>query len=173
MQRTKGPPGGTPDIVRNAITAEDLKAQWHFWDNAIADIARQRNEFLADRPNQLVFIRNDGGDDDDEEKTIEDPEWIRELKGWANNPDEKVRAEVRQILRHERWQHLNRIERNISPVRDDINKQLNELGLQNYRDRLMAVGEGKPGTSTKHTTRPPPHMARGREWEAGQNRRYY
>ena len=173
MQHTKGPPGGTPDIVRNAITEEGLSAQWRFFDSAVADIARQRNAFLAARPNQLVLIKDDGEDDDDEEMTLKDPEWIRELKRWVNSPDSKVRDEARQILGKERWQHLNRIERNIEPMRDAIYKQLRDIAYQNYQDRSMARGEGMPKKSTHHTPYPPPHMARGVEWEAGQNRRYY
>jgi len=144
MQRTKGPPGGTPDIVRNAITQQDLSNQWRFFDSAVADIAEQRNEFLAGRPNQLVLIKNDSEDDDDEEMTLKDPEWIRELKRWVNSPDSKVRDEARQILGEERWQHLNRIERNIIPMRDAIYKQLNDIALKNYQDGVMARGEGKP-----------------------------
>jgi hypothetical protein len=108
----------------------------------------------------LVFINTGGGDDDDEEKTVEDPDWIMELKRWINSPDARVRAAAKQILHKEKWQNLNRIERNIRPMRAEISKQLNELSYKNYHDKSMAVGEGKPsmrgGMLPGEANAPPP-----------------
>jgi len=143
MQRIKGPPGGTAEIQRDAVTIEDLRAQWFFYDEALGQIWDNRISYLERRPMQLVSL-TDEGPDNDVLKNNKDPEHIRELKGWTTSADAATRDEAREIVRSEEWQHMNRIERNIQPMFKEIDRELGKRMASWQTDVLQARGEGKP-----------------------------
>jgi len=143
MQRIKGPPGGTAEIQRDAVTIQDLLAQWFFYDEALGIIWENRLSYLAGRPKQLVFL-TDEGPDSDPFRSDDDPEWIRELKRYTTSADAATRDEAREILRSEEWQHMNRIERNIEPIRYELDKKIEEKKKSWNTDVAQARGEGKP-----------------------------
>jgi hypothetical protein len=143
MQRIKGPPGGTAEVQRDAVTLQDLIAQWSFYDEALGIIWENRLSYLAGRPKQLVFL-TDEGPDSDPFRSDDDPEWIRELKRYTTSADATTRDEAREILRSEEWQHMNRIERNIEPIRYELDKKIEEKNKSWNTDVAQARGEGKP-----------------------------
>jgi hypothetical protein len=89
-----------------------------------------------------------------------DPEEIMRLERYTNSKVPRVRQQAAEILQDEDWQHLNRIERNIRPMRDDLAEQITKKSTENIHNQEMAVGEGKPrmrgGMLPGEANAPPP-----------------
>jgi hypothetical protein len=179
-QHPKGPPGGTADLPRDTITEEGLLALYTHFSEGMSEIARRRKNVLDGLRPQWIDMTENYMRWDTREKG-NNPEDVMNLTKYVNSPIRAVRNDAFAILQSPEWQHLNRIERNITPLLEDAGRRYDEKRRENRNNQQMATGEGRPMArgegmpkkSTHHTPYPPPHMARGMEWEAGQNRRYY
>jgi hypothetical protein len=158
--RTQGPPGGTAHLARDKATEDDMRARYNQLKDAIDDINRRRHAVFIRRPFPWIYkserdIRIRVG--------FEDPEELMSLTKYLQDSNPLVQAEAREILQSQEWQDLNRIERNIRPMEEDLWDQLEKKRKENNLNQVMARGEGKPNVS--------PHMRRGEYWHAGVNRR--
>lgn len=143
MFRTSGPPGGTAILGRDAVEQDDLQARYDIFNDALRDIARRREDIFKRRPRPWIYMTesemmSDGLYAD------HDAEAIMELKKAMNSPILRVREEAASILQSQEWQELNRIERDIKPMHDDLVRRLLKKQLENSNNQQMARGEGKP-----------------------------
>lgn len=143
MLHTKGPPGGTANLARDAIEADDLRAGYNLFEDGLSDIARRRVDIINRRPKPWIRVTEsemkgddlyDGGD----------PEDIMGLKRYMNSPVHVVREEAAEVLQSQEWQDLNRIERNIRPMLISLLQRLVVKETENNKNQQMARGEGKP-----------------------------
>ena len=72
------------------------------------------------------------------------PEDVMNLTKYVNSPIRAVRNDAFAILQSPEWQHLNRIERNITPLLEDAWKRYEEKRRENRNNQQMATGEGRP-----------------------------
>ena len=152
--RTQGPPGGTAHLARDKATEDDMRARYTQLKDAIDDINRRRHAVFIRRPFPWIYkserdIRIRVG--------FEDPEELMSLTKYLGDSNPLVQAEAREILQSQEWQDLNRIERNIRPMEEDLWDQLEKKRKENNLNQVMARGEGKPNVSPLST----PHMRRG------------
>lgn len=144
MLHTKGPPGGTANLARDAIEADDLKARYNLFEDGLNDIARRRVNIFNRRPKPWIRVTESEMRGDDLYDGAEDPEEIMGLKKYMNSPVHVVRDEAAEVLQSQEWQDLNRIERNIRPMLIDLLQRLTRKETENHNNQQMARGEGKP-----------------------------
>ncbi len=176
MLHTSGPPGGTANLARDVIEEDDLRDRVNHFRDGLDDIVRRRFNILKRRPKPWISM-SESDMKDDEIYADYDPEVVMGLKRFVNSPIGVIRREAEAILRSQEWQDLNRIERNIRPMLDDLSERLFRKGIENHNNQQMARGEGKPGmrggmSPVGSNASPPAHMDRGRMWQDMCNRRY-
>lgn len=137
---SKGPPGGTANVGRDAVAVDDLRARASTFSDGLRDIARQRVNIIR-RHGPFISMN---ADDIYWFDVYGDPEEIMRLERYTNHKATRVRQQAAEILQDEDWQHLNRIEQNIRPMRDDLAEQITKKSTENIHNQQMAVGEGKP-----------------------------
>lgn len=143
MLHTSGPPGGTANLARDVIEEDDLRDRVNHFRDGLDDIVRRRFNIFKRRPKPWISM-SESDMKDDEIYADYDPEVVMGLKRFVNSPVGVIRREAEAILRSQEWQDLNRIERNIRPMLDDLSNRLFRKGIENHNNQQMARGEGKP-----------------------------
>jgi hypothetical protein len=127
--------------MRGVIEEDDLRARYNHIRDGLDDIARRRIDIFKRRPKPWISISES---DMDDIYADFDAEAVMGLKRFVNSPNGVIRREAEAILQSQEWQELNRIERNIRPMHDDLSNRLYRRGIENHNNQQMARGEVKP-----------------------------